>query len=307
MAAELQLVSRRRSRDPACSGGADAHVWDPWSSAPVPAGRYRDYGSGSGGRLVCPGSRTATLPDIDEAALALPEVTRDPPTGGRPGYQVRGKTFAFARGPRKDAFDPETGEPYDDVLAFSCTAEDKESMVSDPDSPWFTTPHWNGYNAVLLLERDLGRLTAAGGPGGRHRRLAGQGAEAAGGGAPRRFVTAREYPSRGILLSTTRRCHGWIHRQQGRLPEAAATHRGTGARRAEDGRHRHLLHRHPDPGQRHHQGPAGRQPRPARGPRRALRRRRRPGVRRGCAEPRSARRPTRSPGSSAAEHRKENR
>ena len=33
-------------------------------------------------------------------------------------------------------------------------------MVSDPDSPWFTTPHWNGYNAVLLLERDLGRLTA---------------------------------------------------------------------------------------------------------------------------------------------------
>lgn len=105
-------------------------------------------------------SRKATLRDIDEAALALPEVTRDPPSGGRPAYQVRGRTFAFARGPRKDAFDPETGEPYDDVLAFSCTAEDKEAMVSDESSPWFTTPHWNGYNAVLLLERDIGRLTA---------------------------------------------------------------------------------------------------------------------------------------------------
>jgi hypothetical protein len=48
----------------------------------------------------------------------------------------------------------------DDVLAFSCTAEDKEAMVGDDESPWFTTPHWNGYNAVLLLERDLARLTA---------------------------------------------------------------------------------------------------------------------------------------------------
>jgi hypothetical protein len=104
--------------------------------------------------------RPATLRDIDEAALALPEVTRDPESGGRPSYAVHGKVFTFARGPRKDAYDPGTGEPYDDVLVFRCTAEDKEAMVADPGSPWFTTPHWNGYNAVLLLERDLGRLTA---------------------------------------------------------------------------------------------------------------------------------------------------
>jgi len=74
---------------------------------------------------------------------------------------VKGKTFVFARGPRKDAFDPATGELYDDVLAFWCSAEDKEAMVTDDGSPWFTTPHWNGYNAVLLLERDLGRITLA--------------------------------------------------------------------------------------------------------------------------------------------------
>ena len=107
-------------------------------------------------------TRKARVTDVEEIALGLPEVTRtpaDPAAPGRPAYQVRGRTFAFFREPRKDAFDPSTGEPYDDVLAISCTAEDKEALVGDPDSPFFTTPHWNGYNAVLLLERDLGRIT----------------------------------------------------------------------------------------------------------------------------------------------------
>ena len=77
----------------------------------------------------------------------------------RAAYTVRGKAFVFFRGPRKDAHDPETGEPYTDVIAFHCTAEDKEALVGDPASPWFTTPHWNGYNAVLLLERDLAQVS----------------------------------------------------------------------------------------------------------------------------------------------------
>jgi hypothetical protein len=109
-------------------------------------------------------SRRARVADVEELAMSLPEVTRDPadPAGpGRAAYKVRGKAFAFFRGPRKDAFDPETGVPYEDVMAFACSAEDKEAMVSDEGSPFFTTPHWNGYNAVLLLERDLGRITRA--------------------------------------------------------------------------------------------------------------------------------------------------
>ena len=107
-------------------------------------------------------TRKARVSDVEELALALPEVTRDPAdpaAPGRPAYQERGKTFAFFRAPRKDAFDPATGEPYDDVMTFSCTAEDKEALVRDPGTPFFTTPHWNGYNAVLLLERDVGRIT----------------------------------------------------------------------------------------------------------------------------------------------------
>ena len=104
-------------------------------------------------------TRKARVSDVEEIALSLPEVTRDPVLGERPAYRVHGRTFAFFRGPRKDAVDPETGEMYGDVMAFSCTAEDKEAMVSDESSPWFTTPHWNGYNAVLLLERHLDRIT----------------------------------------------------------------------------------------------------------------------------------------------------
>ena len=37
---------------------------------------------------------------------------------------------------------------------------DKEALV-EGDGPWFTTPHFDGYNAVLLRRRDLGRLTRA--------------------------------------------------------------------------------------------------------------------------------------------------
>ena len=107
-------------------------------------------------------SRKATVAHVHAFASSLPEVERepaDPSPPVRPAYKIRGKAFVFFRGPRKDAFDPEGGQPYEDVMAFHCTAEDKESMVGDPDSPWFTTPHWNGYNAVLLRERDLRRLT----------------------------------------------------------------------------------------------------------------------------------------------------
>ena len=109
-------------------------------------------------------TRRARVSDVEDLALALPEVTRDPADAsqpGRPAYQVRGKTFVFFREPRKDAIDLETGERLDDVMAFSCTAEDKAAMVGDPDSPYFTTPHWNGYNAVLLRQRDLPRVTVA--------------------------------------------------------------------------------------------------------------------------------------------------
>jgi hypothetical protein len=81
--------------------------------------------------------------------------------GERPGYSVRGKTFVFFRSPRPDAVDAETGERMEDVICLHVpNLADKDALV-EADGPFFTTPHFNGYRAVLLRERDLPRVTRA--------------------------------------------------------------------------------------------------------------------------------------------------
>jgi Cu+-exporting ATPase len=59
------------------------------------------------------------------------------------------------------------------------------------------------------------------------------------------------------------RRHARLHARQGRLPPAVAPHRRPGPRAAADDRGRQVLHRHPHPGRRGHQGPPGGRPRPA--------------------------------------------
>jgi len=99
------------------------------------------------------------MADLDELALAMPEATKEVSADGRPTYLVHGKKFCFHRSQRKDAVDPETGEQLDDVLAFRVADLDvKELLLSDARGIYFTTPHWNGYAAVLVRIRDLGRL-----------------------------------------------------------------------------------------------------------------------------------------------------
>jgi hypothetical protein len=101
----------------------------------------------------------ATMKDLDQAALALPQVTKEVSDDGRPRYLVHGKWFCFHRTQRPDAVDPKTGKRLDDVLAFRVDGLDlKELMVSDARGIFFTTPHWNGYPAVLMRIRDLRRL-----------------------------------------------------------------------------------------------------------------------------------------------------
>ena len=98
------------------------------------------------------------MQDLDELALAMPQATKEV-EDGRPTYRVHGKMFCFHRGPRKDAVDPETGERLTDVLAFRVADLGvKELLLSDARGIYFTTPHWDGYPAVLMRIHDLERL-----------------------------------------------------------------------------------------------------------------------------------------------------
>jgi hypothetical protein len=99
------------------------------------------------------------MADLDELALALPQVTKELSDDGRPSYLVHGKRFCLQRSRRPDAVDPESGERLDDVLMFRVADLDvKELMLSDERGIYFTTPHFNGYPAVLVRIPSLGRL-----------------------------------------------------------------------------------------------------------------------------------------------------
>jgi hypothetical protein len=93
----------------------------------------------------------ATMADVDELALAMPHATKAVSEDRRPTYLVHAKMFCFHRSPRPDALDAETGERLDDVFVFRVADLDvKELLLADARGHFFTTPHWNGYTAVLL-------------------------------------------------------------------------------------------------------------------------------------------------------------
>ena len=97
---------------------------------------------------------------MHELANGMPHVTVEHGTGGNPVYQVGRKSFIFFRNPRPDAVDPDTGERYADVIVFWVESEaDKQAMVQDAGSPFFTTAHFDGHPSVLLRASRVGELT----------------------------------------------------------------------------------------------------------------------------------------------------
>src|SRR5690348_15897616 len=89
----------------------------------------------------------------------MPGVRVWPGRPDRPVYQVGGKSFVFFRTPRPDAVDPDTGRRYDDVIVLWVPSEaDKQALVQDPGSPFFTTPHFDGHPSVLVRACRLGEV-----------------------------------------------------------------------------------------------------------------------------------------------------
>ena len=95
--------------------------------------------------------KRARVEDIHELALGMPHVTVIHGPSGNPVYQVGGKSFIFFRTPRPDAVDPDTGQRYPDVIVFWVGSEDeKQALIQDETTPFFTTPHFDGHLSVLL-------------------------------------------------------------------------------------------------------------------------------------------------------------
>ena len=106
------------------------------------------------------GRRPARVDDVHALAMAMPHVTVEHGPRGNPVYQVGRKSFVFFRTPRADATDPVTGERYDDVIVFWVPSEsDKQALVQDPGSPFFTTPHFDGHLSVLVRASRLHEIS----------------------------------------------------------------------------------------------------------------------------------------------------
>ena len=85
----------------------------------------------------------ATVDHIHELARGMPGTTV---TADGRVYQVSGRSFIFFRTSRPDAVDPDTGERYDDVIVFWVASdEEKQALVLDESTPFFTTSHFNGH------------------------------------------------------------------------------------------------------------------------------------------------------------------
>lgn len=105
-------------------------------------------------------TRRARVDDVHELAQAMPHVTVENGPHGNAVYQVGRKSFVFFRTPRPDAVDPVTGERYDDVIVIWVPSElDKQALVQDPASPFFTTPHFDGHPSVLVRASEIHRVS----------------------------------------------------------------------------------------------------------------------------------------------------
>ena len=107
-----------------------------------------------------PRSRRARIGDVHDLVWGMPHVTVVHGPQGNPIYQVGGRSFVFFRTARPDATDPRTGRRYTDVIMFWVPSEsDKQALVQDQNSPFFTTPRFDGHPSVLVRASRISELT----------------------------------------------------------------------------------------------------------------------------------------------------
>lgn len=109
-------------------------------------------------------SRPARPEDVDEICGSLPETELGTSWGDRPTWKTprgdKGKGFCLYRMPHHTAVDPQTGEPYDDVLVVQMPSmADKHALVADETNPFFDIDHFRNHAGVLVRLSRLGEIS----------------------------------------------------------------------------------------------------------------------------------------------------
>ncbi|PZF98196.1 MmcQ/YjbR family DNA-binding protein [Micromonospora deserti] len=94
----------------------------------------------------------ASWDEVRRIALGLPETSEEPSYQGLPAWKVRGKAFVWERPLRRADLDAlGTAAPDGPVLGAQVPdVGAKEALLADDPTVYFTTPHFDGYPAVLV-------------------------------------------------------------------------------------------------------------------------------------------------------------
>lgn len=97
-------------------------------------------------------SGMATWEDVRSIALALPETGERPSHDGIAAWRVKDKMFVWERPLRRSDFEAlGDAAPDGDILgARVADVGVKEALIADNPDVYFTTPHFDGYPAVLV-------------------------------------------------------------------------------------------------------------------------------------------------------------
>jgi hypothetical protein len=101
----------------------------------------------------------ATLDDVAQLALQLPEVAEDDRRGAR-SWSVGGTTFAWERAFSKADVRRFAGAPIPTGPILAVRVDDlveKEVVLAAAHRGFFTIPHFDGYAAILIELRRAGR------------------------------------------------------------------------------------------------------------------------------------------------------
>jgi hypothetical protein len=99
----------------------------------------------------------ATVADVRRIALSLPE-TAERESRGNLEWRVKDRGFVWERPLRRRDLDSLGDRAPDGPVYGARTADEgvKHALISDDPAVYFTTPHFNGYPAILF---ELDRIT----------------------------------------------------------------------------------------------------------------------------------------------------